>query len=68
MYWNRMDICEAWYLALSESHGGQWSEDYRRLSAMLSYFKPSPTLRVESLSDNGRVIYDNAVEKLATKN
>ena len=65
MYFNRFDIVEAWYLALSEC---QASTNYRRLSAMLTYFEPSPTLRVESLSENGRVIYDNAVEKLATQN
>ena len=68
MYFNRFDIVEAWYLALSECHEGQASTSYRRLSGMLTYFEPSPTLRVESLSENGRVIYDNAVEKLATQN
>ena len=63
MFFNRFDIVEAWYLALSECHSGQNSANYQRLSAMLRYFKPSPTLRVETLSENGRVIYDNAVEK-----
>ena len=68
MYFNRFDIVEAWFLALGECHEGQASTNYCRLSAMLTYFEPSPTLRVENLSENGRVIYDNAVEKLATQN
>ena len=64
---NRFDIAEAWYLALSHCHDGQWSKEYKRLSRMSSYFKPSPWLSVESLDDNAKVIYDNAVEKLLTK-
>jgi hypothetical protein len=61
MYFDRFDICEAWYLALSDCHEGQWSDSYRRLSNMLAYFKPSPMLTVDSLSENGREIYDNAI-------
>ena len=64
---NTFDIAEAWYLALSHCHDGQWSKEYKRLSRMSSYFKPSPWLSVESLDDNAKVIYDNAVEKLLTK-
>ena len=64
---NRFDIAEAWYLALSHCHDGQWSKEYKRLSRMSSYFKPSPWLSVESLDDNAKGIYDNAVEKLLTK-
>ena len=64
MYFERFDICEAWYLALSHCHGGQGSGSYERLSGMLAYFKPSPTLTVDSLSDNGREIYHGAVERL----
>lgn len=60
MYWNRFDIVEAYYLAFRDCHGGQWSIEYRRLSAMLRYFKPSPMLSVDTLSENGRMIYDNA--------
>ena len=67
MEFNRFDIAEAWYLALSHCHDGQWSKEYKRLSRMSSYFKPSPWLSVESLDDNAKVIYDNAVEKLLTK-
>jgi hypothetical protein len=64
MYFDRFDICEAWYLALSHCHGGQWSREYARLCAMRRYFRPSPMLSVETLSDNAREIYDRACARL----
>lgn len=64
MYWNRFDICEAWYLALSHYHGGQCSPEYLRLCKLLGYFKPAPTLSIESLkrdeNENALAIYYNA--------
>ena len=60
MYFDRYDIVAAWYLALSDCHNGQYSREYRRLSNMLTYFRPSPILSVDTLSDNGREIYVNA--------
>ena len=62
MYFNRFDICEAYYLFLSNYHHGQGSDFYHRLSKMTEYFTPSPLLRYESLSDNGKVIYDGLVD------
>jgi len=64
MYFDRFDICEAYFLALSHCHGGQWSKEYERLCKLMKYFKPSPTLSVETLNENARIIYDNACEKL----
>jgi hypothetical protein len=64
MYWDRFDIVEAWYLALSHCHGGQWSREYSRLCGMARYFRPSPGLSVDSLSDNGREIYTAACSRL----
>ena len=61
MYFDTFDICEAWYLALADCHGGQWSREYARLSRLSRYFSPSPMLSVETLSENGRDIYDSAV-------
>ena len=61
---DRFDITEAWYLALSHCHGGQWSREYARLCRMQKYFRPSPLLSVETLSDNAREIYDAACAKL----
>lgn len=60
MYFDRYDIAEAYYLALSHCHGGQWSREYARLCKLSRSFKPSPMLNVDSLSENGKVIYDNA--------
>ena len=62
MYFDRFDICEAWYLFASEYHEGQWSKLYRVFGRLDKIkFKPSPMLRYESLSDNGKEIYDNLV-------
>ena len=62
MYFDRFDICEAWYLFASEYHEGQWSKLYRVFGRLYKIkFKPSPMLRYESLSDNGKEIYDNLV-------
>lgn len=62
MYWDRFDIVEAYYLFFSNYHWGQDSDMYQRMSRMLDYFKPSPILRYEYLSDNAQVIYDNLVD------
>ena len=64
MYFDRFDICEAWFLALSHCHKGQWSQEYARLCKMRRYFRPSPMLSVDSLSDNGREIYDAACARM----
>ena len=68
MYWDRFDIVEAYYLAFSHCHSGQWAIEYRRLSAMLRYFKPPPLLSVDTLSENGRMIYDNACVLILSRN
>jgi hypothetical protein len=64
MYFDRFDICEAYYLAFSHCHGGQWSREYARMCAMMRYFKPSPYLSVDSLSENAREIYDAVCARL----
>jgi hypothetical protein len=64
MYFDRFDICEAWYLALTECHGGQYSREYERLCKMQKHFKPSPFLSASRLTDNGRMIYESACERL----
>lgn len=67
-YWNRFDICAAYYLFLSQYHEDQWSEKYRRLSRLLTYYKPSPLLRDEDdLEDNAKAIYDNLVAQETTQ-
>ena len=59
MYFDRFDICEAYFLYFTEAHEGQTSDKYARLSHMLSYFNPSPVLKYETLTENGQAIYDN---------
>ena len=59
MYFDRFDICEAYYLFFSDYHEGQGSEKYCRLSRMLDYFKPSPSLSYDTMTENAQVIYDN---------
>lgn len=67
MYFDRFDICEAWYLALTHCHRGQWSREYERLCALQRYFRPSPLLSVDTLSDNGRAIYESACERMLNR-
>lgn len=62
-YFDRLDIVEAYYLFLSHYHEGMGSDKYERLSRVTGYFSPSPTLRYDSLTLNGKAIYDNLVNK-----
>ncbi len=64
MYFDRFDICEAYFLALSHCHAGQYSREYMRLCKLMSYFRPSPLLRVDSLNENAREIYENACSRM----
>jgi hypothetical protein len=64
MYFDRFDIAEAYYLALSHCHGGQWSKEYARLCKLSRKLKPSPFLDVDNLTENGRMIYDAACERM----
>lgn len=68
MYFDRFDIVEAWYLALVHCHAGQYSDSYGRLCHVQSYFTPAMGLDVESLSENGREIYERACQKLLADN
>jgi len=63
MYFDRWDIVEAYYLYFRDYHSGQSSIEYMRLSGILKYFKPSPFLDVDTLSENGLEIYNNLVNK-----
>ena len=64
MYFDRFDIAEAWYLALSDCHGGQWSREYARLCKLSRSFFPRRNLSVETLSDNAREIYRAACDRM----
>lgn len=63
---DKFDICEAHYVFAMLWHGGQWSDEYRKLG-QLHYmgFRPRRSLHDENnLTENGREIYDNLVSKL----
>ena len=66
MHFDRFDIVEAYYLALSHCHGGQWSKEYARLCKLSEYFRPAMGLDVESLTENGRAIYEAACSRMLT--
>ena len=58
MYWDRLDIVEAYYLYFCHYHEGQGSLKYQRLSNMGNYFTPRLSLGgFWDLSDNGQEIY-----------
>jgi hypothetical protein len=61
MYFDRFDICEAYYVFAMLWHGGQWSEEYRIFGRLDGLgFKPRPMLSgPEDLGENGREIYEN---------
>jgi len=67
-HFDRFDIVEAYYLALADCHAGQYSATYARLCSMSKYFKPSPFLSTDSLTENGREIYERACERLLKTN
>ena len=64
MYFDRFDICSAYYCFLSEYHDGQFSDKYRRLSRLLTHFSPGAGLgSSDDLEGNARAIYDALIEK-----
>lgn len=62
MYFNRYDICEAYYFFLSDTHTGQFSTKYKRLSKLTKYFKPS-LLAKEPTTENAKEIYAELLHK-----
>jgi len=64
MYFNRFDICEAYYLFGTLYHSGQYSKEYAYLGRLIKCgFKPGRSFGEDSLSENGRAIFDNLVAK-----
>ena len=66
MYYDSFDIVEAHYAYYCDYHSGQGSIGYEQI-CRIKYrmqFKPSPLFTgYNSLSENGRVIYDNLVSQ-----
>lgn len=61
--WNRIDICEAWYLYATLFHGGMGSPEYRIFGRLERLgFKARPSLRWwGNLSENAQEIYHRLV-------
>ena len=64
MYFDRYDICSAWCLALLHCHGGKASREYARLCKLLGYFRPGHFLSVDTLTENGLEIYEQACQRM----
>lgn len=61
---NRFDILSAYYVYGSDYHSGQFSKEYAYIGRVLNCgFRPADSLSYESLSDNGKEIYDNLVSQ-----
>jgi hypothetical protein len=65
MWFDRFDICEAWYVFATLYHEGMGSDTYAifgRLHRM--EFKISPAINgPEDLTENGQAIFNNLVNK-----
>lgn len=63
MYFDRFDICEAYHLYARDYHCGQFSRAFSVFARLQRIgFKPSPLLSFDSLSDNGKEIYNKLVK------
>jgi len=64
MYFDRFDIVAAYYFYFINYHTGQWSEEYKRLSKILRYFKPCPAWHdISDVSENAMEIYNSIVSR-----
>lgn len=64
MNWDRVDICEAYYLFACDWHRGKHSAEYAifgRLHRMR--FRPSPLLSKDSLTENARCILARLIRR-----
>jgi hypothetical protein len=65
MYFDKFDICSAYYLFGSHYHGGQFTKEYAYMSrAINAGFKPGFFFDYESLTENGKEIYSKLMEEL----
>lgn len=64
MYFDRFDVCEAWYLFAAGWHAGAGSAEYQIFTRLHRVgFKPAPALSKSSLSENGRAILAGLIRK-----
>lgn len=61
---DRFDICSAYYLYGSLYHGGQFTKEHAYMGrAMKAGFGPGPFFGYDSLTDNGKDIYQGLISK-----
>ena len=64
MYWDRSILCLRTMQHAVDWHSGQWSELYDKQCHISEYFTPGMGWKgFESLSDNGKEIYNQLVAK-----
>ena len=64
-YFDRFDICEAYYVFAMLWHGGGGTKEYAMLGRLSNMgFKPRPSLNDRSsLEENGQEIYDGILAR-----
>lgn len=61
---DRFDVCEAYWLFAAHYHGGMHSPEYALFTRLHKVrFQPRPSLSVETLTLNGRAIFDGLVRR-----
>jgi len=61
-WFDRFDIVEAYWCYMVEWHGGQGSKEYKLTCVFHRLrFHPRPDLCADTLTENGRAIYDALV-------
>jgi len=64
MYFDRFDICAAYYLFGSVYNNGQGSKEYAYMGRALNCgFRPSPLLSFDNLNENELAIYMKLVDR-----
>tara|TARA_R100000808_G_C2063905_1_gene94174 strand:+ start:47 stop:250 length:204 start_codon:yes stop_codon:yes gene_type:complete len=66
MYFDRFDVVEAHYWHAVDHHDGQRSDLYAKMCKISGYYTPGACHRgYDSLSENGKAIYDNLSDNMA---
>jgi hypothetical protein len=64
MYFDRFDICEAYYVYAMNYHKGMYSKAYKIFGRLNDIdFKPSLSLTEDTLTENGKEIYQNLIDQ-----
>ena len=64
MWFDRFDICEAYWIYADQYHEGMWSDIYRIFGRLNRIgFSPAPSLSEDSLTENGQAILQSLIER-----